>query len=130
MNERITTAGIVIKDRRVLVGKRSTGKSTSGLWEFPGGKNRYGETPEETLTREFEEELGTAVSVGQLIAEHDFVNDDTLYHLMAYEVSPASWDFSCTVHSEFALVDKKGLLSLDMVPSDAAIRGIIAAEYL
>lgn len=130
MNERITTAGIIIRDGKVLVGKRSTGKSTSGLWEFPGGKNRYGETPEETLHREFEEELAVSVSVGRMITCHDFVNGDTLYHLMAFEVFPDSLDFHCSVHSEFAFVDSAGLAALDMVPSDAAIRDVIASEYL
>ncbi len=48
-------------DRRVLIAERPAGKSMAGLWEFPGGKVDPGETPEEALVRELQEELGIEV---------------------------------------------------------------------
>ncbi len=66
MQERVTTAGILVQDGKYLVAKREEKGSIGGLWEFPGGKNRYTETEEETLKREFQEELGLSVSVGPL----------------------------------------------------------------
>jgi 8-oxo-dGTP diphosphatase len=42
----------------VLIAQRPQGKAMAGLWEFPGGKVEPGETPEEALIRELQEELG------------------------------------------------------------------------
>ena len=57
----VVAAALVDADRRVLLQQRPAGKSLAGLWEFPGGKVEAGETPEEALIRELEEELGIAV---------------------------------------------------------------------
>lgn len=45
-----------------------------GKWEFPGGKIEAGETPQEALVREIEEELDTKIMVGGLLmtVEYDY----------------------------------------------------------
>lgn len=43
---------------KLLIAKRPDDKMLGGLWEFPGGKQEKGETIEETIIREFEEEVG------------------------------------------------------------------------
>jgi 8-oxo-dGTP diphosphatase len=57
----VVAAALVDADGRVLLQQRPAGKSLAGLWEFPGGKLEAGETPEDALIRELEEELGIAV---------------------------------------------------------------------
>jgi len=54
----VAAAALVDKDGRVLVAKRPAGKPMAGLWEFPGGKVKEGESPEFALCRELYEELG------------------------------------------------------------------------
>jgi 8-oxo-dGTP diphosphatase len=46
---------------RILLARRTAGRDLAGAWEFPGGKVEPGETPQQALTRELEEELGIRV---------------------------------------------------------------------
>ena len=120
--ERITTAGILCKDDRYFVAKREDKGSIGGLWEFPGGKNRWDESEEETLKREFQEELELDIEVGPLLHTHDFVNKGTLYHQKAYVVSCTHiQEPKLSVHTTFRWVSKEELLSLDFAPSDLKI---------
>ena len=55
--------GVVFKNDRVLITRRRPEGLLGGLWEFPGGKIRPGETPAAACIREIKEEVNLAVTV-------------------------------------------------------------------
>jgi 8-oxo-dGTP diphosphatase len=57
----VVACALIDADGRILIAQRPEGKGMAGLWEFPGGKVEAGESPEATLIRELDEELGIAV---------------------------------------------------------------------
>ncbi len=58
----VAAVALIDADGRVLLAKRPEGKDMAGLWEFPGGKLREGETPEAALVRELAEELSLDIT--------------------------------------------------------------------
>ena len=55
----------------VLIDQRLTEGLLGGLWEFPGGKKESGESIEACITRELQEELAIAVTVGEELISVD-----------------------------------------------------------
>lgn len=65
----LVAACALIDDRkRILIAQRPKGKKLEGLWEFPGGKLEPGESPEQTLVRELDEELAIQIDPSNLTA--------------------------------------------------------------
>lgn len=61
-------AAVIWKGDKVLIQQRPAKGLLGGLWEFPGGKQEPGETIEETVRREIQEELCLKVKVGEKVA--------------------------------------------------------------
>jgi 8-oxo-dGTP diphosphatase len=78
----VAACALIDADGRVLIAERPAGRSMAGLWEFPGGKVEAGETPEATLIRELNEELGIVVKEDCLapltFASHSYAD----FHLL------------------------------------------------
>ena len=60
--------GIIIEGDRFYIQKRPSEGHLGGLWEFPGGKAKEEETPEEVILRESKEELGTDIKIMKKLA--------------------------------------------------------------
>ena len=119
----VVAAALVDGDGRVLVQQRPPGTAMAGLWEFPGGKVEPGETPEQCLIRELDEELGITVSHACLapfvFASHTY--DD--FHLLMPLYLVRRWEGVVTAkeHSAIAWVKPMKLADYPMPPADAPL---------
>lgn len=71
MKKKVHVVGAVIENEQgeYLCALRSPGMSLPNYWEFPGGKIEKGETKEEALIREIQEELGCTIEVYEQVED-------------------------------------------------------------
>ena len=69
-----SVAGVCIKDGKVLLARHTYGNG-NGMLIIPGGYVKFGETPAETLVREYLEETGVTVKAEKLIGMRFSVKD-------------------------------------------------------
>lgn len=102
----VTAAVIRRGDGRVLLAKRPGDGPQDGHFEFPGGKIEFGETPEASLEREIEEELGCTVRVDELLSVETEIYDGRRHILLlTYFCTLLAVDESFAARPEIAWVD-------------------------
>lgn len=74
--------GILMWNSKILIQKRLTDDVWANLWEFPGGRLKEGESPEQALIREFFEETDLRISVKQKITtvKHSYMHYQVTLH--------------------------------------------------
>jgi 8-oxo-dGTP diphosphatase len=121
-NPKIVIVAVIEQGGSILIARRKQGKQHPGRWEFPGGTLEDGETPEQCLKRELEEELAISTEVGSLycIGEHKYSPDFSI-RLLAYRTTVKSDAFSLNDHEEIRWVKPADLSEYDFPEADRPI---------
>ena len=118
-------ACIAFDGEKILVAHRNPTGQMEDWWEFPGGKVEEGETDESAIVREFEEEFGVTVTVGEKIAETFFVHNDAQIALHAYQIfvphDGIAQKYTLTEHTEYKWALPAEIPTLSFVDSDMLI---------
>ncbi len=114
-------AAVIEEGGKLLIAKRKSDNPTESRWEFPGGKIEPGETPQECLRREIEEELSIHINIGQFIMTNVYSFYDFTIELSAYFAKWVSGLIRLNDHEEIAWVSPEQLELYDISPADRPI---------
>lgn len=120
-------AAIIKRGDEVLLCQRKEG-ALQGKWEFPGGKIENGETPEECLVREIEEELGIAIEVDDIYQAVHTHYEHGDFLIIAYLARHVAGEISLRVHSDFAWVNVADLTAYDLADANIPIAESLKEE--
>lgn len=91
MKQKISIRAIIKKDGKVLIARRSSGRSTIlGKYELPGGRLEFNEQPRDALERYVVSQLSAKTAVTQLFDVVSFIDPDdpdAQYLFVVYQVS-------------------------------------------
>ncbi len=105
--------GVLIEDGKILLVEQDV--SAARNWAHPGGKLEFGETLEQALIREFQEETGLYISVGDLLYVTDRIHTHEHVVIASFQVSKIGGKLGSGTGEEFATGKIK---SIKMVPID------------
>jgi len=115
------TAAIISDKGEVLICQREAGGNCALLWEFPGGKLEPGESKEECLIRECEEELGIRIATGSIFAETTYQYPDKKIAFTFFSARIIAGEVTPRVHLQVRWVAPDELLKYDFCPADVEV---------
>lgn len=114
----VVAAVIIDDDHKVLCAQRGSEDRHPYKWEFPGGKVELGETPQEALRRELEEELSITTRINEKITESRFSYEAYDINLTLFDVSIKEGDLRLNVHHSVKWVPINEMETLEWLPVD------------
>ena len=129
---RFVAAALIVRGGEVLIGQRRPDQPMALLWEFPGGKIEAGESPEQALARELDEELGIKATIGAPVTRirHNYRHGGAV-DLQFFAVHEFAGEIVGRIYHQVRWVKLEDLSGYDFLAADKGlIRDLAAGKLL
>ncbi|MGO9777991.1 MAG: (deoxy)nucleoside triphosphate pyrophosphohydrolase [Terracidiphilus sp.] len=129
---RFVAAALIVRGGEVLIGQRRPDQPMALLWEFPGGKIETGESPEQALVRELDEELGIHATIGPRVTRvrHNYRHGGAV-DLQFFAVHEFAGEIESRIYQQVRWVRLEELSDYEFLAADRGlIRDLAAGKLL
>jgi 8-oxo-dGTP diphosphatase len=125
-------AALIEAEGKLLACQRRRDVAFGLMWEFPGGKTEGGETPEEALARELQEELGAAVRIGAEVyrTRHKYVEMPEAIELIFFACRVVRGEVKNLDFEKIAWCEPHDLRSMNFLAADRELIELLAEGSL
>ena len=122
-------AALVWDNGKFMICQRPAHKARPLLWEFVGGKVEPGETKEQALIRECQEELAITLNVGDVFMDVVHEYPDINIHLTLFNATIADGVPQLIEHNDIKWILPAEIPNYDFCPADEEILDVIIRSF-
>jgi 8-oxo-dGTP diphosphatase len=115
--------GLIVKKNKILICQRSSDNEHPLKWEFPGGKVKNQEEPQQALKRELNEELKITIEQPIYLCDYmfEYLDLGKNVSLFFFLINEYSGEISNSVHNQLKWIEIKQLSDYDFLEGDHEI---------
>ncbi len=116
---RMVAAALILRGSELLICQRRPDQPMALKWEFPGGKMEPGETPQQALKRELQEELSIDAVIGPKVSHirHNYRSGGAV-DLQFFLVNEFAGELTNNIFHDFRWCPLKDLPRYDFLAAD------------
>lgn len=122
-------AALIWDNDKFMICQRPANKARALLWEFVGGKVEHGETKEQALIRECQEELDITLSVGDIFMDVVHEYPDITVHLTLFNATISDGVPKKLEHNDIQWITSTEIEDYAFCPADVEILEKIRKIY-
>ena len=123
-------AALIWDNQKFMICQRPAHKARALLWEFVGGKVEPGETKEQALIRECQEELAITLSVGDVFMDVVHEYPDITVHLTLFNATISKGIPQKLEHNDIKWITVDEIEGYSFCPADEEILEAIKCRFL
>ncbi len=115
------SCSLIVEKGRILIAQNRATSDHPGSWEFPGGKVKKDETPEQSIVREIKEELNLEVKVILRLEAVEYDYGHKQIRLIPFLCAGVDGEIALNDHEAVKWVNLKESLDIDFSEADKVL---------